>query len=232
MTTTPIVALDTTDDRAALAIVDELGDLCRFYKVGSTLFTAAGTAVVGELRSRGVDVFLDLKFHDIPNTVRGAVASAVALGVRLITVHASGGEAMLRAAVDAAGDQRRCGILAVTVLTSLSAADIASAWGRDAERLIVADEVRRLASTAADACAYGVVCSGLEAGMVREAFGGRLATLVPGVRLAGGAAQDQARVVTPRAAARAGARYIVIGRPVTASSDPRAAMAEVLTDLG
>jgi orotidine-5'-phosphate decarboxylase len=176
--------------------------------------------VVRRVRERGADVFLDLKLHDIPNTVAGGVRGAAAMGARLVTVHATGGLAMLRAAVDAGGSD--CGILAVTVLTSLTADEIATSWGRTS--LDVGDEVLRLAELAAEAGAHGVVCSGREARGVRDRLGDRLAVLVPGVRAAGGAAQDQARVVTPSEAAAAGATYVVIGRMVTAASDRQAAM--------
>ncbi|HMC54457.1 MAG TPA: orotidine-5'-phosphate decarboxylase [Gemmatimonadaceae bacterium] len=223
----PIVALDVPDSGRALGIVDLLGDQCRFYKIGSELFAAAGPDVVRAVKERGAEVFLDLKFHDIPHTVRGAVASAASLGVRLLTVHASGGPAMLRAAVEAAGPE--CRILAVTVLTSLDAAALAQCWGKPVPD--VAAEVLRLAGLARDAGAHGIVCSGLEAGMIRDRYGAALATLVPGVRLAGTASQDQARVVTPRQAADAGARYVVLGRAVTGAKSPRDAMSDVLTDL-
>jgi orotidine-5'-phosphate decarboxylase len=223
----PIVALDVPELSQAVDLVERLGSACSFYKVGGQLFTAAGPRMVEELRRRGCDVFLDLKFHDIPNTVSGAVRSAAALDVRLVTVHASGGEAMLRAAVDAAGDQGRCGVLAVTVLTSLSAAEVEAAWGRSAG-LAIRDEVLRLADVAYRVGAHGVVCGGGEARAVRERFGDQLKVLVPGVRAAGAATQDQARVVTAREAAEAGATYIVIGRAVTADADPPQAMARLL----
>ena len=230
MTPVPIVALDVESTDAALTLVDELGETCRFYKVGSELFTACGPPVVRAVRERGADVFLDLKFHDIPSTVAGAVRSAAAMGVRLLTVHAAGGEAMMRAAVVAAGDPASCGIMAVTVLTSLDAAQLGGVWGRSAE-LAIPDEVLRLAGLARAAGAYGVVCSGKEAQAVRAHFGSSLATLVPGVRLAGGATQDQARVVTPAEAAAAGARYVILGRAVTAAHDRLAAMREVRAQL-
>jgi orotidine-5'-phosphate decarboxylase len=230
MTTTPIVALDVPTPADALELVEHLGDRCRFYKVGSELFTAAGPGIVRELRARGCDVFLDLKFHDIPNTVAGGIRSAVALGARLVTVHASGGSVMMERAVAAAGDS--CGILAVTLLTSLGPLDIAQAWGRPNGELDVADEVVRLAGLAAAAGVHGVVCSGREAALVRAQHGDQLAVLVPGVRAAGAPVQDQARVVTPRDAAAVGARYIVVGRMVTAAADRRGAMDSVLAELG
>jgi orotidine-5'-phosphate decarboxylase len=223
----PIVALDVPDAVAALALVDELGELCRFYKVGSELFTAAGPAVVEALRARDVDVFLDLKLHDIPNTVRGAARSAARLGARLLTVHASGGVDMVVAAVDGAGPT--CGVLAVTVLTSHDAASLARAWGR--KSLDVRAEVLRLADQARFANAHGIVCSGDEVADVHGRHGSALRLLVPGIRLAGGESHDQARVVTPARAAMAGASYLVLGRAVTAAADRPAAMERVLTEL-
>jgi orotidine-5'-phosphate decarboxylase len=226
--TTPIVPLDVPTGVDALELVEYLGDTCRFYKVGNELFTAAGPAIVQELRHRGKDVFLDLKFHDIPNTVAGGVRNAAALGARLVTVHATGGLPMLKAAVDAAGP--RCGVLVVTVLTSLSAEDVQSAWGRS-DALDLSAEVMRLAGLAVQAGAHGIVCSGREAAMVRERFGDQLAVLVPGVRQAGGPVQDQVRVVTPQQAVEAGARYIIAGRMITAAADRRAAMQRLLAEL-
>jgi len=225
---TPIIALDVPSAENALSLVAELGEACRFYKIGNELFTSVGPEVVHRVRERGADVFLDLKLHDIPNTVAGGVRGAAAMGARLVTVHATGGVAMLRAAVDAAGSD--CGVLAVTVLTSLTNEEVARSWGRGS--IDVGDEVLRLAEMAAEARAHGVVCSGREARAVRERFGADLAVLVPGVRAAGGAVQDQARVVTPREAAAAGATYVVVGRMVTAAEDRAAAMAAVYAELG
>ena len=230
MSTTPIVALDTATTHQALSIVDELGDACHFYKVGSELFTAVGPAIIRELRGRRADVFLDLKFHDIPSTVARAVARAADLGARLVTVHAVGGEAMLRAAVDAVADTPHCGVLAVSILTSLTASDVSSAWGRSGAVDLQA-EVARLAELAVRAGAHGIVCSGQEAAAVRRRFGDQVAVLVPGVRPLGVDANDQARVVTPREAAAAGARYVVIGRAVTSAMNRRHALAGVLREL-
>ena len=227
MTTIPIVALDVSNASDAVRLVDLLGDRCRFYKIGSELFTAAGPDVVSRVLATGSDVFLDLKYHDIPNTVRGAVRSAALLGVRLVTVHAIGGTAMLEAAVEAGGD--RVGILAVTVLTSFDDSSLGRATGRVG--VVASEEVVRLAEIAAGAGAHGVVCSGAECAVLHERFDARLALLVPGIRLAGGAAHDQKRVVTPAEAAAAGARYIVLGRAVTAAPDPGAAMEAVLSEL-
>ena len=214
-----IMALDVPTVEAALALVDRFEGRCDFYKVGLELFTAVGPAFVATLRSRGVEVFLDLKLHDIPNTVRQAARRAAAHDVRLLTVHASGGEAMLAAAVDGAGDG--CGILGVTVLTSLEPAELGAAWGRG-PWIDVRAEVLRLAGLADAAGAYGIVCSGAEVAAVVQKFDGRLAPLVPGIRPAGAAVNDQARIVTPESAAAAGARYLIIGRAVTEASDPLA----------
>ncbi len=230
VSTTPIIALDVPAPEGALELVSHLGDRCRFYKVGNELFTAAGPGIVRELRAHGCDVFLDLKFHDIPNTVAGGVRNAAALGARLVTVHAAGGLPMLRAAVDAAGGS--CGVLAVTLLTSLDATEAARAWGRDERQFSVPDEVLRLADLAMRAGVHGVVCSGAEAAVVRDRYAGQLATLVPGVRATAGATDDQRRVVTPEQAARAGARYVVAGRMVTAAPDRLAAMDALLARLG
>ncbi len=212
-----ILALDVPTSAEALALVDQFEGRCTFYKVGLELFTAAGPTLVAELRRRGVDVFLDLKLHDIPNTVRQAARRAAAHDVRLLTVHASGGEAMLAAAVDGAGDT--CGILGVTVLTSLAADELAAAWGRG-PWLDVQAEVLRLAGLADSSGAHGIVCSGVELPAVVERFRGRLAPLVPGLRPAGAPSHDQARTVTPATAARQGARYLILGRAVTAAAEP------------
>ena len=218
-----IVALDTPTLPQALGLADSLGPACDFYKVGSELFTAAGPGAVTALRERGCDVFLDLKFHDIPNTVRGAVRSASHMGAALVTVHASGGADMLRAAVDEAGD--RCGVLAVTVLTSLDAPALSQAWGRSVAA--IEDEVLRLAEVARSAGAHGIVCAAREAASVRAQHGDALRLLVPGIRLEGGAAHDQARTASPGEALAAGASYLVLGRAVTAAEDPRAVMHRV-----
>jgi orotidine-5'-phosphate decarboxylase len=225
VTVTPIVALDFPDATQALGMVETLGDFCRFYKVGSELFTAEGPVIVARLREHGSEVFLDLKLHDIPNTVGAAVRRIAAMGVRLTTVHASGGRAMLRAAAQAAKEEGDCRVLGVTVLTSLDGGAAADAWG--VQTFDVHDQVLRLASMAGQEGLHGVVCSGKEAAAVRAAEGSGFDILVPGVRLPGDSAADQARVVTPDGAARAGADYIVLGRSVTAAKDPRRAMENV-----
>ena len=198
------------------------------------LFTAAGPSIVEKLRSHGCEVFLDLKFHDIPNTVRGAARSAARIGARLISVHATGGRAMLRAAVDGAlegaGTNQPPEVFAVTVLTSLDAAATAEAWGRPVTS--VTDEVLRLADLARESGVTGIVCGGAEAAAIRAAHGDALKLLVPGVRLGGTAANDQVRVVTPAEAVAAGASYIVLGRTVTAVGAVREAMRRVIEEIG
>ncbi|MGI8618746.1 MAG: orotidine-5'-phosphate decarboxylase [Gemmatimonadaceae bacterium] len=223
----PIVALDFARLDQGLALVDELGPLCRLYKVGSQLFTAEGPAAVSEIRARGCEVMLDLKFHDIPNTVAGAVASAGSLGVGILTVHATGGEAMIRAAVAAAGPD--CRVFAVTVLTSLDGPGASAVWGR--EPVDMSREVVRLGTLARDAGAAGVVASGSEVEAIKAALGEGFRVLVPGVRLAGTGAGDQRRVVTPAAARRLGADYVVLGRTVSAATGRRDAMQRVLEEL-
>ena len=227
MTAIPIIALDYSDAQQAMHLVQVLDDKCRFYKVGSELFSAEGPAIVQWLRDFGCDVFLDLKLHDIPNTVAGAVRRVAGMGVRLTTVHASGGSKMLRAAVDAAGGD--CGILAVTILTSLDDAQLGEAWGRD--RVDVENEVLRLAELARTAGVHGIVCSGEEAKAVHSRHGDALKLLVPGIRLPGDSPGDQSRIVTPDMAQSAGANYIVVGRSVTGAKDPRAAMERALQVL-
>jgi orotidine-5'-phosphate decarboxylase len=227
VTAIPIVALDFPDAERAMTLVQTLDEKCRFYKVGSELFTASGADIIQWLRDTGCDVFLDLKFHDIPNTVAGAMRNVSQMGVRLATVHASGGSKMIRAAVDAAGPS--CGVLAVTVLTSLDDAMLGEAWGRD--RVDVQDEVLRLAEMARSCGVHGIVCSGQEAEAVHSRHGSALKLLVPGIRLPGDSAGDQSRVMTPEAAATAGAAYIVLGRSVTTSPDPRQAMENVNSRL-
>lgn len=223
-----IVALDRPDARAALGLVERIGKACDFYKVGSELFTSAGPQIVEALRALGKLVFLDLKLHDIPNTVGQAASRAASLGASLLTVHATGGKEMMEAAVGGAGD--KCGILVVTILTSLDTGGIRQAWGR--ARLDLSREVLRLSGQAADAGAHGVVCSGLEARSVSGEYGDRLRLLVPGIRRPGDPSNDQRRTVTPLEAARAGASYIVLGRTVTAADDPAEAMRSVNKMLG
>jgi orotidine-5'-phosphate decarboxylase len=227
VTAIPIVALDFPDAERAMTLVQVLDERCRFYKVGSELFTASGSDIIQWLRDTGCDVFLDLKFHDIPNTVAGAMRNVAKMGVRLATVHASGGSKMMDAAVEAAGPN--CGVLAVTVLTSLNDGQLGEVWGRD--RVDVENEVLRLAELARSSGVHGIVCSGQEAQAVFGRHGSALKLLVPGIRLPGDPADDQARIVTPAEAVKSGASYLVLGRAVTAAKDPRAAMAAVTESL-
>ncbi len=221
------VALDVPSADRALALVDALGEPGDYYKVGLELFTRAGPDVVEAIQERGKRVFLDLKLHDIPNTVAGAVRAAASLGVDLLTVHASGGPAMLAAAAEAAGDDVR--LVAVTILTSFSADDVEATWDRPI--LSLRDEVVRLAGLASAAGVHGVVASPLEAEVLKRRFGQGLFVVTPGIRLAEGERHDQARVATPAAAARAGADVLVVGRAVTAAPDPAAALRAVYSAL-
>lgn len=223
-----IVALDLPSSDEALALVDRLGERIGFYKVGSPLFTRSGPAVVRALRERGKRVFLDLKYHDIPNTVAGAVESAAELGVDLLTLHTGGGSAMLRAARAAAGsDGPR--LVAVTLLTSLGVADVEQVWNREVSSMHA--EVLRLAAVAAEAELDGVVASPLESEAIKRRHGAAFLVVTPGIRPAGHGLGDQVRTATPFDADRAGADYLVIGRPVLQAEDPVAVVDGVLAEL-
>jgi orotidine-5'-phosphate decarboxylase len=213
-----IVALDVPQAEPARDLVDRLAGRVGMFKVGSQLFTAAGPGFVREIVGRGEKVFLDLKFHDIPNTVAGAVSSASRLGVTLLDVHGLGGRAMLEAAVGAL-PAMQTRLLAITVLTSHDE-DSLDQIGVNGG---VTESVRRLALLARDAGLDGVVASPHEVGLIREACGPDFLIVTPGIRPAGAAPGDQARPATPAAALAAGADYIVVGRPITASEDPAAA---------
>ncbi len=223
-----IIALDAPDEESALAIAARLDPkLCR-VKVGKELFVAAGPAVVSRLQERGFEVFLDLKFHDIPNTVAGACRSAARLGVWMMNVHASGGTAMMRAAREAIAHVARPPLLtAVTILTSLDDTDL-SAIGFAGTAL---DNAVRLARLARESGLDGVVCSAREARDIRAATGEDFVLVTPGIRLAAGAKDDQARVVTPVEAMRLGADYLVIGRAITGAPDPSATLERVRRSL-
>lgn len=230
----PVVALDVPDAASARALVGRLGDRCDFYKVGLELFAAEGPDIVRWLRGEGKRVFVDLKLHDIPNTVRAAARSVARLGASLLTVHAGGGSAMVEAAVAGARegavvDGPPCEILAVTLLTSLDAATVAATWGREA--ISVSDEVVRLAGLARAGSAAGVVCSGHELPALRAAYGTTLRYLVPGLRPAGSASHDQQRVVTPGVAAAGGAGWLILGRAVTAAPNPAEALAAIRAEV-
>jgi orotidine-5'-phosphate decarboxylase len=212
-----IVALDFPDAASALALVDRLDPaLCRL-KVGKELFTVAGPDLVRALVARGYEVFLDLKFHDIPNTVAAACRAAAGLGVWMMNVHASGGRRMMQAAREALAElPQRPLLIGVTVLTSMSAEDLAET-GIAAEP---ADQVMRLASLTQACGLDGVVCSAQEAALLRQRLGEDFRLVTPGIRPAGSEAGDQRRVMTPTQAIAAGATDLVIGRPITAASDP------------
>jgi orotidine-5'-phosphate decarboxylase len=221
-----IVALDHADAPSAIALLDQLPDGCA-VKVGAVLLARSGVGFVRGLVAAGHPVFLDPKWHDIPSTVSGAVAGAAQLGVEMLTVHASGGTAMLRAAVDAA--EGRVKIVAVTVLTSHDAASYAAVVGRDVVDLPT--EVARLTELAVASGVAGVVCSPVEIGRVRAIVGaGRI--VVPGIRRADDEAADQQRFATPEAAAAVGATHLVVGRPITEAADPAAAYDDFLRAAG
>lgn len=223
-----IVALDVPDSRQALGLAERLDGLIQWFKVGLELYLAEGNAIVDELRARGYSVFLDLKLHDIPNTVAGAVRSASRAGVAMLTVHTGGGPAMMAAAVDAAaGLDSAPTLLGVTVLTSMDATQLEAVGVTDS----AAEQVQRLARTGWDSGIRGFVSSAQEVAALRKAF--PAATLVvPGIRPAGAAVGDQKRVAAPAAAMEAGADYLVIGRPITQAADPAKAAAGILAELG
>jgi len=222
-----IVALDYSSAEEALAFSRRVSPaLCRL-KVGKELFTIAGPGLVDTLAQRGFDIFLDLKYHDIPNTVAEAVAQASLLGVSLMTIHALGGKAMMEAAVGAlpAMGSR---VLAVTVLTSHDEHSLGEV-GLGAHPL--SESVRRLARLAREARADGVVASPLEAELVRSACGPDFLIVTPGIRPAGARADDQARAATPAAAIKAGATHLVVGRPIAQAADPVAAAAAIVREM-
>jgi orotidine-5'-phosphate decarboxylase len=225
-----IVALDTPGLPAAETLVERLAGVVSHFKVGSPLFTAVGPPAVEMVRRRGGRVFLDLKYHDIPAAVAGAVGAAARLGVGLLTVHASGGAAMLRAAAEAAraAGSDRPRIVAVTVLTSLDRAALQRELGVP---IAVEGHAVHLALLAREAGCDGVVASPHEAARLRAILGPEALIVTPGIRPPGAAADDQARTATPAMAARAGANYLVVGRPITGAADPAAAAAALLAEL-
>ncbi len=221
-----IVALDLPAPEAR-RLLDRLPE-ARWVKVGSILFTREGPAFVRELLERRLQVFLDLKWHDIPNTVAGAVAAAADLGVTMATVHTLGGVAMMEAAARAAGDS--LGLVGVTVLTSHSRESYGEATGREGVPLL--EEIRRLAESARAAGLRGVVCSPREAERVRGVLAPGGWIVVPGIRRASDAAGDQVRTATPRQAVKAGATHLVVGRPITTAADPKLAARAILAEMG
>ncbi len=218
-----IVALDFPDRQSAVTMATRLEGVVRWVKVGLELYVSEGPAVVSSITSRGFDVFLDLKFHDIPNTVEGACRRAAATGAGLINVHAGGGEAMMEAAARGAqagawaAGKPAPKVLAVTVLTSLTGQELPGYYAASP----VAERVLLLARAARNAGLDGVVASPQEIEPLRAALGPEFIILTPGIRFAGGEAGDQKRIATPGAAVRRGADFIVMGRPVTQASDPR-----------
>ncbi|MGB9233690.1 MAG: orotidine-5'-phosphate decarboxylase [Terriglobales bacterium] len=223
-----IVALDVASAAAARKIVAAVGDSASAYKVGMQLYTAEGPPIVRELVGSGRRVFLDLKYHDIPNTVAAAVREAAQLGVSMLTVHASGGGKMLRAAAESAeAVNPDLLVLAVTVLTSMDDSDLETLGLRGG----VLEQVLRLAALALSNGCKGVIASAQECAALREEFGHEFAIVTPGVRPAGSGHDDQARVVTPAEAIAAGATHIVVGRPITEASDPAAEARAILGQL-
>jgi len=223
-----IVALDYPDAAQALAMADQLDPAKVRVKVGKEIFTRSGPAIVEGLHSKGFEVFLDLKFHDIPNTVAGAVAAAADMGVWMVNVHASGGQRMMEAAANAiANHASRPHLIAVTVLTSMEAADLEQVGVMDEPNV----QVQRLAELAKRSGMDGVVCSAREATMLKEACGRQFELVTPGIRPAGTDAGDQRRVLTPVQARDAGVDYMVIGRPITQAAEPTRVVDEILQSL-
>jgi len=223
-----IVALDVSSAADAKTIVRALGGTVCTYKVGTELFTAAGPSIVRELVESGQKVFLDLKFHDIPNTVAGGVRSAAAMGVSMLTVHAAGGSAMLRVAIEAARQAPKPPmLLAVTVLTSLSDAELQETGvaGRTRDRALV------LATLAQNCGCNGVVTSPQEALIIRQDLGAGFVIVTPGIRPTGSAKGDQSRVNTPGEAIAAGADYLVVGRPITKAADPAQVAEAIIKEI-
>jgi len=223
-----IVALDCATAAAARDLAARLDPARCRLKVGKELFTAAGPELVRALAGRGFEVFLDLKFHDIPNTVAGAVRAAAELGVWMVNVHAAGGRRMMEAACEAlAAVPRRPLLIAVTVLTSMEARDLEETGVNGG----IEQQVLRLAALALDSGLDGVVCSAREAPLLRGRFGERPVLVTPGIRPAQAPADDQRRTLTPAEAIAAGSDYLVVGRPVTAAADAGAALGAILSDM-
>ncbi len=223
-----IVALDYASAAEALAMAGRLDPAQCRVKVGKELFTAAGPALVDGLVQRGFSVFLDLKFHDIPNTVAAACKAAAGLGVWMINVHAGGGRAMLQAAREAlSGADHAPKLIAVTVLTSLGAEDLREVGYAELPSVLA----ERLARLAADSGMDGVVCSAQEAPALRRACGAAFCLVTPGIRLAGAVQDDQKRIVTPATAMANGADYLVIGRPITRAADPLAVLRAINVEI-
>lgn len=228
-----IVALDVSTMDAMKEIVTSLGDAVSFYKVGMELFYAEGEQTVRYLQEQNKQVFLDLKLHDIPNTVAHGVSSLTRLGANLITMHGQGGPVMMKAAVQAARETaeqlgvERAKLLAITVLTSFDD----EAWTSTGGQLPISDQVIRLAKLAKDCGMDGVVCSALEAKMIREACGDDFLIVTPGIRPSFAATNDQKRIATPASALQDGASRLVIGRPITQAENPREAVRLIIEEM-
>ena len=223
-----IIALDLPAAESALELVDALGEPAGWYKVGAQLFTRAGPELIAELKDRDKKVFLDLKYHDIPHTVARSVESAAELGVDMLTIHASGGSAMMRAAREAVALDGPT-LVGVTLLTSFTAADVEEVWDKELRSL--RDDVARLAALAAEAGLDGVVSSALEVEALKRRHGGDFLVITPGIRPEGEAPEDQSRVATPAEAILGGADYLVVGRPIHAAADPVAALGSLLEEI-
>lgn len=223
-----IVALDSPSAADAMLLAGQLAGTCRWVKVGLELYISAGQVVVDSLLDAGFKVFLDLKLHDIPNTVAGAVRSAVTSGASMLTIHTLGGPAMLQAAQQAAAETPDAPqLLGVTILTSMDASQL-SAIGLAGTP---AEAVSRLATMGQGAGLTGFVCSPEEVANLRQKLGPKVTLVTPGIRPAGSAADDQRRIATPYDALKAGADYLVVGRPITQAADPRAAATAILAEM-
>lgn len=222
-----LCAIDTTDMAVALGLAEALRDQVGGVKLGKEFFTAQGPAGVARIAETGHRIFLDLKFHDIPNTVAGAVRAAAGLGCFMLTIHASGGAAMIAAAVEARGGAATPKIIAVTVLTSLGASDLEKVGQMGP----IQDQVLRLGHLAQANGADGIVASPHEVATLRSNLGAEMDLVVPGVRPDWAGADDQKRIMTPSDAIRAGADFLVIGRPITQSADPAAAAQRIIAEI-
>jgi orotidine-5'-phosphate decarboxylase len=221
------VALDLPTEHEALKLVDCLGQTCQWFKVGMELYYAAGKSIVQRLRDRGFNVFLDLKLHDIPNTVAGAVRSATHAGASLLTIHATGGAAMMHAAAEAASAPGSPRLLAVTVLTSMDANELAGIG----ITVSPAEQVLRLAKLAQSSGIDGFVCSPEEIAALRKQTGPNTLLVIPGIRPTGSAIGDQKRIATPAQAIAHGASMLVVGRPITRAADPAQAAHAILQEI-
>jgi orotidine-5'-phosphate decarboxylase len=221
------VALDFPNEHEALKLVDRLGQTCQWYKVGMELYYAAGNSIVRQLRDRGFNVFLDLKLHDIPNTVAGAVRSATQAGASLLTIHATGGAAMMSAAAEAASAPGSPRLLAVTVLTSMDANELTGIGITESP----VNQVLRLARLAQASGINGMVCSPEEVAILRKETGPDTLLVIPGIRPAGSAIEDQKRIATPAQAVAHGASMLVVGRPITRAADPAEAAQAILQEI-